>query len=65
MEMLNKIKWNSLVVQWVGPYMSTAGDTGLILWSSTKSHMPCSAAKKKKEGGGFSHESHSTTSTQE
>ena len=30
MEMLNKRKWNSLVVQWVGPYMSTAGDLGLI-----------------------------------
>ena len=64
MEMLNKTKWNSLVVQWVGPYMSTAGDMGLILWSSTKIHMLCSAAKKK-WWGGFSHESHSTTSPQE
>ena len=51
MEMLNKIKWNSLVVQWVGPYMSTAGDTGLILWSSTKIQHALQCSQKKKGGG--------------
>ena len=51
MEMLNKIKWNSLVVQWVGPYMSTAGDTGLILWSSTKIPHALQCSQKKKRRG--------------
>ena len=36
---------NSLVVQWLGLYHSTAGITGLILVGELRLHMPHSAAK--------------------